>query len=278
MKIKYLYIKTLNLTKTINGFLRDGIFLNYCIEKNAGDMFNVDFLSKAYNQKVLKYSFGKNKHYLFCGSVLGRSNKYSTIIGAGFISEEQSKSRIKYNKVIGVRGKLTEKALLKNDKKINVEFLGDPGLLAREIISPRDDNDFIPNGVIGVIPHFIDFKKAKSIVKRNNKFKIIDIRKDFKSVCNEILTCDVVLSSSLHGLVFSDSMNVPNYWISFSGNLVGGDFKFQDYYSIMTNPKAKSKFCGNINDLKKISSLTNVSRHEHYDDIKTSVENNLRIR
>lgn len=278
MKIKYLYIKTLNFTKTINGFLRNGVFLNYCIEKNAGDMFNVDFLSKAYNQSVLKYSFGKNNHYLFCGSILGRSNKYSTIIGAGFISEEQSKSRVKYNKVIGVRGKLTETALLKNDKEITVDFLGDPGLLAREIITPRDENNFTTNGIIGVIPHFMDLKKAKSIIKKDKGFKIIDIRKDFESVCNEILTCDVVLSSSLHGLIFSDSMNVSNYWIKFSDNLVGGDFKFQDYYSVMTNPKAEPKFCNNINDLKKVSLMTNVSRNEDYDNIKTSVENNLRIK
>jgi pyruvyltransferase len=36
----------------------------------------------------------------------------------------------------------------------------------------------------------------------------------------------------LHGLVFADSLGVPNKWIYLTDKLAGGSFKFHDYYSV----------------------------------------------
>ncbi|WHR59290.1 polysaccharide pyruvyl transferase family protein [Acinetobacter haemolyticus] len=277
MKFKYVYIKILNFIKGFYGLFSNGLLMNYCIEKNAGDLFNKDYPNYKFGNKVYKYSFGKKKHFLFCGSILGRSNCYSTIIGAGFISREQSESPIEFDKVIGVRGELTAQALLKKNSKLELVFLGDPGLLAREVVQPRINSSVSPTSSIGIIPHFMDLDKVRSLIKDCDGVKIIDIRDDFKSVCLQILNCDKILSSSLHGLIFSDAMNVPNNWISVGNEIIGGDFKFKDYYSVMTHPKKNPILCKNISDLRKAATSANVCSNVNYELMKSSIENNLGI-
>lgn len=60
---------------------------------------------------------------------------------------------------------------------------------------------------------------------------ILDVKCTPKTMANSIAECETVLSSSLHGLIFADSLGIPNKWITFEKNLIGGCFKFDDYYS-----------------------------------------------
>lgn len=276
MKAKYIYIKAFSLFSGFLTLFSKKLALNYCVEKNAGDMFNVDYISEKYNKKIKKYTFGPKDHYLFCGSILGRSNKYSTIIGAGFISRQQAESPLVFKKIIGVRGKLTAQHLLNKNSKLNFSFLGDPGLLAREIIEPRSNSQTNKKEfIIGVIPHFIDYDNVKKLVRNDSDIRLIDIKNDFKKVCKSILECDVILSSSLHGLIFSDAMNVPNVWITFGNNIIGGRFKFMDYYSVMDNPKNDAIECKEIKDLKKIVKLATVSENSNYNKMKLAIDKNM---
>lgn len=271
MKAKYIYIKFLSLYKGLIGFFSKGLLLNYCIEKNAGDLFNYDFIEEKYSAVVKKYTFGPREHYLFCGSILGRSNKYSIILGAGFISKEQSEYPIKFKKIIGLRGRLTANALLSDNPNLEIKFLGDPGLLAKEIINPRGD-DYVKKDTIGIIPHFIDIDSVLSIIGKEENFKIIEIRDNFKSVCQKILECDVILSSSLHGLIFADAMNVPNMWIKVSNNIKGGSFKFLDYYSVMDSPKSDFFQCNNLNDMKNAILKASISKNPNYEEMKKTID------
>ncbi len=58
-----------------------------------------------------------------------------------------------------------------------------------------------------------------------------------EEVAREIASCEAVLSSSLHGLVFSDALGVPNAHIKIGDGLVGGLFKFQDHDSAVARPE-----------------------------------------
>ncbi|WP_114700214.1 polysaccharide pyruvyl transferase family protein [Psychrobacter proteolyticus] len=259
----YISIKTKCYSTAFLGYFQRGPLLNYCLEKNAGDSFNSDFIEDFFHKKTRLYYGGKRKHALFCGSILAKSNKNSVILGAGFISKEQSLKKIDYDSVIGVRGDLTAQSLLAYDTSIEFKFKADPGLLVKEVITPRSDQ-YSNTGLIGVIPHFIDLKVVNKILKNNPNYLIIDIKKNYKEVCKQILKCDKVLSSSLHGLIFSDAMNVPNTWVGFSDNVKGGSFKFNDYYSVMTNPQLSVHHCRQTSDLVAAESISKVSTSLEY--------------
>ena len=40
-----------------------------------------------------------------------------------------------------------------------------------------------------------------------------------------------MISSSLHGLIASDSLGIPNMRFVASDKIIGGDYKYNDYYS-----------------------------------------------
>lgn len=265
-RIKYLSVITKSFKMVATDYFKQGPLMSYCIENNAGDSFNKDFVEDFFNIRVRFYYGGKRRHTIFCGSILSKSNKYSTVLGAGFISKEESEKVIDYYNIIGVRGNLTAQSLHTNDPKLNIRFKGDPGLLVREMVTPKKEC-CQQSGLIGIIPHFVDLNIAKKILSNNPRYLIIDIKEDYKKVCNQILKCDKILSSSLHGLIFSDAMNVPNAWIGFSNNLQGGYFKFNDYYSVMTNPQKKIFFCRNMKDINLAENNTVVSVNTNYNEM-----------
>jgi hypothetical protein len=103
---------------------------------------------------------------------------------------------------------------------------GDPGVLASDIFPARPKNIGI-----GIVPHHsqIESKKIKDYLRANPQVTLIDVRKSPKEVCEEISACDVVFSSSLHGLVVADSYGIPNYWFESSSLHEYSRFKFLDY-------------------------------------------------
>ena len=139
-------------------------------------------------------------------------------------------------KILALRGKHTQKQvenILK--RKINVT-LADGGLLASKLL---DLSKIEKKYKVGIIPHYVDFKFDLSKNVGLENYRVIDVTKNPMFVLSEIAQCEVILSSSLHGLIIADSFNIPNKWVKMSDNLFGGDYKFRDYYSIYDyEPKA----------------------------------------
>lgn len=102
---------------------------------------------------------------------------------------------------------------------------GDPGLLASRMIKKAT-----PVHKIGVVPHYVD-KNHPTVLElsRDPDFTVIDVEQDWKQMLTQISVCDLILSSSLHGMIVADSYEIPNARLSFSDAIVDGDFKFFDY-------------------------------------------------
>ena len=178
-------------------------------------------------------------HVLGVGSILGRIPKEfeGAILGSGFL-EDGPKVSIPGARIVAVRGELTRDRLGCSKNTV----LGDFGILVARIY-PEYCSFSGKKHVVGIVPHYCDFGdlRIKNIVEKNNgRVVVINVRGAPQDVIKSISKCQCILSSSLHGLIVADAMRIPNAWVKFSDKLVGGSFKFNDYYSafgIKRNPK-----------------------------------------
>lgn len=124
-----------------------------------------------------------------------------------------------------IRGKLTAEAV-KLSKHVAT---GDPGLLV-----DRWDYKMKKQYRWGIIPHISDrsSKVISDMNKNNSNSCIIDLADpDFSTTIKKIMSCDFIISSSLHGLIAADSFGIPNTWMEVNKGISGGHWKFMDYFS-----------------------------------------------
>ncbi|OBU24872.1 polysaccharide pyruvyl transferase family protein [Photobacterium aquimaris] len=202
---------------------------------NVGDDLNLDLI-KAYSKKkpICPPLIKKFEHKLMVGSVIHEMNKKSIVIGSGLIHPDFLKGINELGDIRALRGELTKFHI---EKKFAVELnvpLGDCALLMPRVINC---NDIQKNSSFGLVLHYKDDDhKIKEIVTELGG-KIISVSQNVTDFVNELNTCEVILSSSMHGLILSDAYNIPNERIILGDLLTGGDFKFKDYYSTTDSPK-----------------------------------------
>ncbi len=147
--------------------------------------------------------------------------------GSGFIRAEGPSEVPAQLDVLAVRGQST---LARVDNRAPRRIaLGDPGILAPVLL----DGPVKKRYALGVIPHYHDV--SAPVVRRMKELgpdvRVINVAWTPEEVAREIASCDAVISSSLHGLIFSDALGVPNAHIRLGDKLKGGLYKFHDYYS-----------------------------------------------
>lgn len=228
----------------IEVFDRNIIYVQYSVQsktlnlqnRNFGDDINlliVEFLS---GRKVVPYRFSilaklLNKQKFMCvGSVITMFDLTNTVIwGTGVLSSEFHIHGYP-NKVCAVRGPLTQKYLI--EKGIACpDIYGDPALLLPTIYSPIVEKKY----KIGIIAHYLDHKNISlnRILKQYSKDVLfIDVTNygNWRIYIENILSCDLIISSSLHGLIVADAYGVPNVWCEFDFKMDDNGFKFQDYF------------------------------------------------
>lgn len=212
--------------------------------ENAGDYFNKILVNKMYNcifKPINRRTPGYTCDVAFCGSILtnrGMSGaKY--IVGCGFQNSNTPVNK-NPNCYLAVRGKLTKDRLNEKGIQVNegIKFV-DPGLMVSKIYNLGDVSKKYK---IGIIPHYVD--EDRVVKMYGNKYKIISMKtSDVESVCRQILECEMIISSSLHGIIFSHSMGVPAYHIELSKLQEGDNFKFKDYYSCYDSVQYKTFKC-----------------------------------
>ncbi|MEN8123685.1 MAG: polysaccharide pyruvyl transferase family protein [Bacteroidota bacterium] len=208
------------------------VFLSYDNhQNNFGDILNPIIANHFGSKEVKRISKLKSRrfiHYYMIGSILQRCNSNSIIWGSGLISSD-TKCKQAPKKVLAVRGPLTRDRLIKQGIECP-KIYGDPALLLPEIYPVTNR---IVKYKLGIIPHFRDKNNAwlKSHFSQNPEIKIIDIQnKDPLKVVDDMLMCEKIISSSLHGIIVADAYKIPAVWVEFSDLVEGNGFKFRDYY------------------------------------------------
>jgi hypothetical protein len=196
--------------------------------KNFGDWLSPK-LCEAISGRQVVYAPADECDMFAVGSIIHRLKNHFWsrkvhVWGSGLIEERPQFKTSHY--IHAVRGRLTAKKI----KKKHIETLGDPGLLSDLLVKNRNiDKRF----KVGVIPHYVDqLNPSVTEFSRQSGVTVIDVFSETIEFLKHVAQCEIILSSSLHGLIIADALNIPNDWIKLSDNVRGKDFKFADYYSV----------------------------------------------
>lgn len=230
---------------TINAFWYNPV--NGFDRNNWGDLLNKTLIEKISRKKVVWINHGNTlEKYICIGSILQRADAGSIIWGAGFLSNSR-KLGTTPRKICAVRGKLTRNIILGQGIDCP-EVYGDPALLYPKYYKP----DIKKKYRLGIIPHYIDATNEWFKTNTSKEVLKIDILSGIDKVVDQILSCDYIASSSLHGIIAADAYGIPSKWLEFSDKVLGGGFKFEDYYSSVNREHCKSLRVKNdttINDI-----------------------------
>lgn len=202
--------------------------------ENVGDALNFDLASRYMGLDVEWVPNNYNKeYYMVIGSIIQKANSNAIIWGAGLISDKLTPYR-KPKEILAVRGPLTRAALERRGIGCPKIF-GDPALLLPKYYYPTVQKKY----KYGIIPHYADMQHPFFKQETPDDFLLIDPgTNDVESFINSLLSCEKIVSSSLHGLIFSDAYAIPSAHVRFSKKVFGDNFKFCDYFlSVGRNPE-----------------------------------------
>ena len=199
-------------------------------KENYGDVLGKYLVEKISNKKAL-FSHPKKFSildfwqpiYVTAGSILAHINRKCVVWGSGIINHNQI---VKPAKFLAVRGPETRRVLMSQGYDVP-EIYGDPALLLPDYYNPEIDKKY----QLGIIPHYVDYEFAKNRFSHLKDVVIIDLMtNNIEKTTDEILQCNRIMSSSLHGIIVSHTYQIPALWIMFSDKLFGDDIKFKDYF------------------------------------------------
>lgn len=205
--------------------------------RNIGDVVNEDIVYFLTGRRAIKFSGVRYiRHLSAVGSVITAMNKKTIVWGSGLISKEAINLIHEIGDIRAVRGHFT-KSMLEHKFDVNLNVpLGDPALLM-PLICP---GSYEKKHKFGLVLHYVDKSHSIRDIAQNCGGKIIDVALSTNEFIKELTSCEIILSSSMHGLILSDAYNIPNTRLILSDKIVGGDFKFLDYYSTTNNPNPDS--------------------------------------
>lgn len=199
--------------------------------KNFGDALNPSLFAKITSKHIASartiINLTKRDQFYFIGSILDNLNQKNAIVcGAGF-QYASATITTPPKKILFVRGPKTQQKF-ESLGITSPKIYGDPALALPIMIdgSTQKTHD------IGIIAHYADKQELakRRITASGYSFRSINIEDDISEVVNQITSCKYILSSSLHGVIVAHAYAIPAAWIKFSENVLGGTFKFDDYF------------------------------------------------
>ena len=169
------------------------------------------------------------KHLITIGSGGLKMFQDATIWGTGIYnghtnkwSERFHNAKHRHLDIRSVRGPLTRQVFMDLGHKCP-EVYGDPAILMPLIYTPENvqkTHKYL------IIPQYTQETWLRRYIKGD---MIISMNTDdYKSVIDRIVSCEYVISSSLHGIILAESYGVPA--IYYNGRPGRSQYKFKDWY------------------------------------------------
>ena len=204
---------------------------------NFGDLLNID-LFKFFNKSIqnpncIMLAIGSLLDGFLLSKKIKKSNTPVIVYGTGFIRDKTQKDIFAYPlKVYACRGYKTLERLKQADNVTIADnvTVGDPGLLVSKMFDTKNAKKKYK---LGIIPHFVDNDNIllKKIKVENSV--LLNIREAPEVLVPKIAECEYIISSAMHGLIAADSLGIPNIRMILTDKIVGGHYKYDDYYSAL---------------------------------------------
>nr|WP_246522646.1 polysaccharide pyruvyl transferase family protein [Neoroseomonas terrae] len=129
-----------------------------------------------------------------------------------------------------VRGPLTRR-LVRDSGGTCPEIYGDPALLLPRLYHPR----VTKRHALGLIRHHVHGEEPLSLAPDVAEIDILRCgAEEIEAFLDEVLACEIIISTSLHGLIVAHAYGIPAVWADFSGattRIQGNHVKFLDYFA-----------------------------------------------
>lgn len=202
--------------------IKTPIYYNYCKTErgNFGDELAPIILGWIADRPIEYVSYAEKNKLLLVGSIMTRWKENDVIWGTGTMYDKDITAP-KGVKILAVRGPLSKQKI----KGAEVpEIYGDPALLMPKIYTPKSIGRRYK---VGIIPHYVDQNR---FIIDDSSMLVIDVGDHPFKIIDQINSCDVIVSSSLHGIIVAEAYGVPAVWLQVSDKVLGGNHKFNDYF------------------------------------------------
>lgn len=177
--------------------------------KNFGDVITPYLCKKIAGidnvRRLFKHPPPSIPHLVGCGSILDRCNSSSVSYGCGFQNKREAKDHRNMKFPLSVRGPIS-KSLANLDDSQTFPLIGDAGFLLPLIYKPQGGKNVVQ---VGLIPHIVHYNLLLKKFKDVPGVKVINLATyNIENVVDEIVTCEKVISTSLHGFIVAAAYGV----------------------------------------------------------------------
>ena len=200
---------------------------------NWGDYINLKLAELISGKTVIPSKYvSMSPKVAMMGSILPWAmDKHTIVWGSGCLDSKDKDWQFVENplKICAVRGPLSRKVLIEHNIDCP-EVYGDPALCFPRFYLPEMQKTH----KIGIIPHASNIKGGwpKGVEIPNNAIIINPCAfSKWNEFIDQIVSCEIIFSASLHGIIISDAYGIPNVWVSFPNHThPDNNFKFHDYF------------------------------------------------
>jgi hypothetical protein len=215
------------------------IALSYYIGvRNVGDLVSPIAVQDATGRSTLWKPRSIEPHLLGAGGILHWANEASHVWGAGIANLTRGFGDVRAERVWALRGKLTHTCLAHDISGLGDVPLGDPGyLVGRRLAALMPPT--APAGRLGIVPHFLDRDHpAIAHLRGQEGVIVLDVRDSAPTFFAQMMACEAIASSALHGSIFAEALGIPNVWLDFGPEDPDRAFEFQDWFSLANRPQS----------------------------------------
>jgi hypothetical protein len=214
------------------------IALAYFIKvKNIGDQVGPVAVQYATGRPTLWKRGSAGEHLLGLGSILHWANALSHVWGTGIMNPTIRLGDVRAERIWALRGKLTYTHLAEELGGLRDVPLGDPGyLVARRLAALMPART--PTHRLGIVPHYQD-RDHPGVARLSGQegVTVLDVRDPGPQFFAQMMSCEAIASSSLHGLIFAEALGIPNTWLDFRPEDPDREFKYGDWFSLADKPQ-----------------------------------------